>query len=151
MAVTLILNNSSYRNCSLSLENGPLDFPSTKQSYFKFYQFKVKRAKMESQLRQEQTIQTDKTKSFKQTGRKKRSCRDYMIQVREKLQNQTDLMNETKVDEGQRRSSSTMSIVNQRNKDFITATIKSTSTSTINLIANESKQKIYSKIRKAPL
>ena len=128
MAVTLTVENVNTRSCSLPPEEFQSSSSTSEKTYYNFYQLKLRQLVTENRNREEQEAKTGKPRQVKSHSRKKRSYKDYMHHVREKIQSQSlecSINREEDDDEHGQSSSSVISVTNQRTKDAVTFTITS--------------------------
>lgn len=147
MALTLMVDNISPRTCSFPPEDLPTYSSSSGKSYYKFYQLKLRQLVTETRHREEQEAKAIKPKNIKSQSQKRRSCKDYMTNVREKLQTQSSNISKND-DSGQ--TNSLVSVSHRRTQDAVTFTITSSPPPATTLIT-ESRPKPTSKAKKTPL
>ena len=155
MAVALVVENVNTRSCALPAEEfkSPSSTSASEKTYYKFYQLKLRQLVTENRHREEQEAKTGKSKQAKHLSRKKRSYKDYMHHVREKMQLQSQdcsTNREEDDDDHGQSSSSVISLTNQRTKDAVTFTITTNPVpnTAATAIATESKPKSNAKPKK---
>ena len=145
MAKTLMVDNLNSRGYTLSMEDISMPMTTSKNSYYKFYQLKLKKPDLENLNQREHEVK----RQLKQRTPRKQSYREYMNSVREKSQRHLDTSSMVKDEDEKVRSSSVMSITNRRTKDCVTFIVKATSTTSVASTSIESKSKTSVKTRKA--
>lgn len=147
MAVTLMLDNTSSRTCSFPSEDLPSHTTHTGKSYYRFYQLKLRQLVTETRHREEQESKLGKPKSSKSQLQKKRSCKDYMNRIKEKIQTQSQTSSNSSKSDSDGQGSSVVSMAHRRTQDAVTFTITSSPIPTNPLIM-ESRPKPMPKPKK---
>lgn len=129
MTATLIYERINHHIREFPLEELK---PSYGKSYYKLYQLKLQELLRTNQYRQEHNGKYSKSKRVKTPLNDKRSPKEYMNHLREKLK--TPSQN----DEYGKRASSVVGITHRRTKDTVTYTITSTEIPTTNTVVPKS-------------
>jgi hypothetical protein len=140
MTATLVYERINNNNYTSPLEELKLTYG---KSYYKYYQLKLRQLLITNRYRQEY-----ERKYSKQKTNEKRSFKEYMNHLQEKIKAQS--LND---DDSRRRASSVVGITNRRTKDCVTFTITSTEiSSTANtILPTETRPKPILKTRQTSL
>jgi len=139
MTATLVYERLNTHSCAFPIE----ELKSTYgKSYYKFYQLKLRQLLTENQSRQEHDGKYSKQKQSKAALNEKRSAKQYMNHLQEKVKTQSSN------DDNGKRASSVVGLTNRRTKDSITFTI---TTATDTIIPTETRPKSILKMKQSSL
>jgi hypothetical protein len=143
MTTTLVYERINTHSCAFPLE----ELKSTYgKSYYKFYQLKLRQLLTENRYRHEYDGKYSKQKQSKTALNEKRSTKEYMNNLREKIKRQSPN------DDNEKRASSIIGLTNRRTKDSVTFTITTTDISTTNtIIPTGTRPKSILKIKQSSL